>query len=171
MNDKFKFIILTVFLTFVTPYIMFKVLPTTYNIIMRQGLDKELSSRISSATNKRKNLSVEVAELDKFVFKNEGVKSINALLIDTVSQIAFRKKCTIKEINLLDNIQYSNLVLSVIKVELEGDYSSLLAMVYYLDYQFSLGKISSLTFYKSKFKKNEKQKLFLRIYLQNISYS
>jgi len=51
----------------------------------------------------------------------------------------------------------------------KGDYQSLLKLIYYLERNFDLSRISSVSFYRQKDRKTGKNNLYATIYLQKIS--
>ncbi len=56
------------------------------------------------------------------------------------------------------------------EIVVQGDFISLLKLVHWLEQKEKVGRISAIHFFKKKEKRSKKQKLNVRIYIQNIKF-
>lgn len=90
------------------------------------------------------------------------------LLIETVSRYCHMHRILLRELPAMNTYTEGDFQVGTYKVVLEGDYKTLLQLVYLLEQKNKIGRVSSASFILKFDNKRKKDILSLVIYLQNI---
>jgi hypothetical protein len=152
----------------------------TYNRTVKHTLAameecNALEQQISIATNSPEainNLQLQLNQMNALIGDRQEVSGdVQQQLLENISNYCKSNNMVIKKFPEAHRFKANEYTTTTHSVEVQGNFLSLLQLVYELENEFKLARMSSARFHTKVNLKTKKKELYATIYLQNIKKS
>ncbi len=150
-------------------------LPVIYNLSLRKTFELKAKCReaeeklevIQTAPEEIVRIRKELNRIDNLVGKKEG-KDGQEVLIEQVSDFCQKRKITFREYPGIHEYQKENYNLMTNVIKVKGAFKDLVELLYDLEKNYKLGKVTSVKYQLQRNYKTKKKELIGIYYIQNI---
>ncbi len=133
---------------------------------------KDLKSKIGQVDNAPElisKLSARLNQIDDIVGTSLETKvDIQDLIIDEVSHYCQQQNINFRELPARHTFNEKDYLVETHIVRIQGGFKKLVKLLYLIENEYNLGRVSSTRFFTTKNIKTKRTELLLEIYIQNI---